>query len=312
MALSSQEVIHNLALGRIGEFGVEDTTASRALKQNKLCIRYFDQARKLTLRAHPWNEAKDRVIIAQDSDDAVFGYDRAYTPATDSLRTWRVNDELGSDTRNKASGVFNWEVEKGKILSNAGEAPQTWATDTKYVDGEFVSEKASAWVTGTAYIADQFVQNSGLVYQVLLDHTSSSIAADVAALKLAAGVQGSTGTFEVLVSHISDTTLADVAAGNIEAVASEARVIYVEYIFDLTTTSLWSTNLTEAIATQLAIKVEPGITGDPEANDRLINEFERLTMPKARSMDGAEGKPKSIFNSQWIRSRSAGTFGGRF
>ena len=311
MALSDQEVIHNLALGRIGEFGVEDTAASRLLKQNQLCIRYFDQARDITLRAHPWNEGKKRVVIAQDSDNAVFGYDRQYTQPIDALRILSVNDELGSDTRNKAAGVFDWEVENAKILSNAGEAPQTWATNTKYVDGEFVSEKASVWVTSTAYLVGQFVQDSGLVYQVLVNHTSDAIAADVTAGNLAAGVQGSTGTFEVLVSHISDTTLADVAAGNIQATASEARVIYVEYIYQLTTTSLWSSNLTEAVATQLAIKVEPGITGDPQANDRLINEFERLTMPKARSMDGAEGKPKPIFNSAWIRSRSSGTFRGR-
>ena len=311
MALSAQEVIHNLALGRIGEFGVEDTTASRALKQNLLCIRYFDQSRDITLRAHPWNEAKKRVVIAQDSDDAVFGYDRQYTPATDSLRTLSVNDVVGSDPRNKAAGVFAWEVENAKILSNAGEAPQTWATNTKYVDGEFVSATAVVWATGTAYIADQFVQDGGLVYQVLVDHTSTTIAADIAAADLQAGVQGSTGTYEVLVSHISDTLLTDVASGNIEATGSEARVIYVEYIYQLTTTSLWSSNLTEAVATQLAIKIEPGVTGDTEANTKLINEFEALTMPKARSMDGAEGKPKPIFNSQWIRARSAGTFGGR-
>ncbi len=311
MALSANEVIHNLALGRIGEFGVEDTTASRALKQNQLCVRYFDQARDITLRAHPWNEAKKRIIIAQDSDDAVFGYDRQYTVPTDCLRVLSVNDVVGADPRNRSAGIYAWEVENAKILANAGEAPQTWATDTKYVNGEFVSATAVVWATGTAYIEDQFVQNGGLVYQVLVDHTSDTIVNDIASLDLAAGVQGSTGTYEVLVSHISDTLLTDVASSDIEAVASESRVIYVEYIYQLTTTSLWSSNLTEAVATQLAIKVESGITGDPEANTKLINEFERLTMPKARSMDGAEGKPKPIFNSQWKRARSSGTFGGR-
>ena len=79
-----------------------------------------------------------------------------------------------------------------------------------------------------------------------------------------------------------------------------------EYIYQLETTSSWSSNLTEAVATQLAIKIEPGIAGNIEVNSKLLNEFERLTMPKARSMDGAEGKPKPIFNSQWIRARSSG------
>ncbi len=311
MALSAAEVVHNLALGRIGEASVEDTTASRALKQNLLCIRYYDQALYITLRAHPWNEAKKRVVIAEDSDAPVFGYDRQYTQPTDSLRVLSVNDITGADTRNRASGIHAWEVENGKILANAGEAPQTWATNTKYVDGEFVSATAVVWATGTAYIEDQFVRDGGLVYMVLDDHTSTTIAADIAALDLQAGVQGSTGTYEVLVSHISDTLLADVASSDIASVGSESRVIYIEYIYQLTTTSSWSSNLTEAVATQLAIKVEPGITGDPEANTKLINEFERLTMPKARSMDGAEGKPKPIFNSQWLRARSSGTMGSR-
>jgi len=304
-------VIHNLSLGRLGEYSVEDTTASRALKQNLLCIRYYEQARDLTLRAHPWNEAKKRVVISQDSDDAIFGYDRQYTEPTDCLRVLSVNDSIGADSRNKASGLYGWEVENGKILSNAGAAPQTWATDTKYVDGEFFSSKAIVWTTATAYIADQFVQSDGLVYLVLVDHTSTTIAADITSADLQAGVEGSTGTYEVLVSHISDTLLTDVASANIEASGSEERVVFVEYIYQLTDTSSWSANLTEAISTQLAIKIEPGITGDPKANAQLINEFEQLTMSKARSTDGAEGKPKPIFSSQWIRARGSGTFGGR-
>ena len=310
MALSQEEVIHNLSLGRIGEFAVEDTSASRALKQNQLCIRYYEQARDITLRAHPWNEAKKRVIIAQDADKPVFGYDRQYTLPTDSLRLLRVNDSLGSDIRNKADGVNAWEVENAKLLSNAGEAPQTWATARRYIDGEFFSDTAVTWATGTAYVEDQFVQDGGLVYQVLVDHTSDTIANDIASSDLAAGVQGSTGTYEVLVTHTSDTILNDIASSDIAAVSSEARVVYIEYIQQLTDTDKWSSNLTEAVAIQLAIKVEPGITNDPAANADLINQFERLTIVKARSVDGAEGTARPIFNSEWIRARSSGTVGG--
>lgn len=312
MALSQEEVLHNLALGRIGEFGVEDSATSRALKQNQLCVRYYEQARDITLRAHPWNEAKKRVIVAQDADKPVFGYDRQYTLPTDSLRVWRVNDSLGSDIRNSADGVNAWEVENAKLLSNAGEAPQTWTTARRYIDGEFFSDTAVTWATGTSYVEDQFVQDGGLVYQVLADHTSDTIANDIASSDLAAGVEGSTGTYEVLVTHTSDTVLNDIASANISAVSSEARVVYIEYIHKLTDTDKWSSNLTEAVAIQLAIKVEPGITNDPAANVDLINQFERLTMTKARSVDGAEGTARPIFSSEWIRSRSSGTFGGRW
>ncbi len=307
MALTDKEVIYNLALGHIGETEVEDTAASRLLKQNLLCVRYYDQARDLALKSHPWNEAKKRVIIAQDADKPVFGYDRQYTMPTDSIRILSVNDSIGADRRNKADGVNAWEVENQKILSNAGQIPQIWATTTKYVDGEFVSDTAVNWATGTAYVADQFVKNSSLVYQVLVNHTSDTIANDITSGNLAAGITGSTGTYEVLVSHISDTILNDIASGNISANASEARIVFVEYIQQLTDTTKFSEDLKNVIAQQLAIKIVTGITNNPKNKIDLINEFERLTMPKARSVDGAEGTPKPIFNSEWIRSRSSGT-----
>ena len=306
MSLTGQEKIHNLALGLVGEFGVEDTKASRILKQNKLCIRYYDSSRDLTLRSHPWNEAKKRIILVQTDDKPVFGYDRRYTEPTDSLRVLSVNDVLGSDQRNQAMGVDAWEVEQSVIYSNSGETPQTWAADRKYVDGEFVSSTARVWVTSTSYVVGEFVQSGGLVYEVLVAHTSDTISNDVTAGNLEAGVQGSTGTYEVLVSHISDTILNDIASSNIEAKASEARIIFVEYIFQLTDTTKFSTNLEEAISVQLASKIITGVTNDTKGKVDLINEFEKLTMPKARSVDGAEGKPKPIFNSSWLRARSSG------
>lgn len=307
MSLTGQEDIHNLALGMIGEEEVEDTADSRALKQNLLCIRFYPSARDLTLRSHPWNEAKERVILVQTTDEPVFGYDRRYTEPTNSLRILSVNDSLGADIRNNAAGIDPWEVEQGEIYSNAGQVPETWSTDKKFVDGDFFSVTARSWVTSTAYIVGEFVRDGGLVYEVLIAHTSDTIAADLTAGNLDTGVQGSTGTYEVLVSHISDTIINDIGSANIEAKAPEARVIFVEYTFQLTTTTLFSANLEEAISVQLAIKIYPGIKGTSDGKEDLINEFERLTMPKARSVDGAQMKPKPIFNSQWIRSRSSGT-----
>ena len=277
-------MIHNLALGHVGSAKVEDTSASRLLKQNLLCIRYYDQARDITLASHPWNEAKKRIIIAQDADEPIFGYDRAYTEPSDALRILSVNDSVGADVRNNAQGVTAWEVENQKILSNAGRTPQIWATNTKYVDGEFVSDTAVNWATSTAYVVSQFVKSSSLVYQVLIAHTSDTIANDVTAGNLAAGITGSTGTYEILVSHISDTILNDIASGNIVAIASEARIIFVEYIFQLTDTSKFSPNLEEAISVQLAIKIITPLVNDPKGKVDLINEFERLIMPKARTV----------------------------
>ncbi len=308
MALSGQEVIHNLALGHVGDTEVADTAPSRALKQNLLCIRYYDQARDLTLRSHPWNEAKKRVIIAQDDDDAIFGYDRRYTLPEDALRVLSVNDSLGADRKNRADGVHDWEVEDGKILANAGEIPQTWTTSTKYIAGEYVSTTAETWATSTAYVIGQYVTDGTTTYEVLVAHTSDTIANDVTSGNLDTGVTGTTGSYSVPTTYTSGATvLADINSSNLTAVGSVARIIFVEYIQQLTDTTKFSTNLKEAIGEQLAIKIITALTNDTKGKVDLINKFERLTMPKARSVDGAEGKPKPIFNSEWIRARTSGT-----
>lgn len=257
MALSGEEQIYNLSLGHVGEYKVEDTPASRLLKQNLLCIRYYDQARDLTLASHPWNEAKKRVIIAQDSDNPIFGYDRQYSTPSDFLRILSVNGSLGADRRLNAEGVDAWEVENEKILANAGEVPPIWKTSTAYIDGQFF--------------------------------TDDSI------------------TYEVLVSHTSDTIVADLASDNIVSAGGDYRIVYIEYIWQLTDTTKFKPNLKEAISVQLAIKIVTGLTNDTKGKVDLINEFERLTMPKARSVDGMQGKPKPIFSSEWLRSRTAGT-----
>lgn len=308
MALTGEETIYNLGLGHTGEYQVlEGQTDS---KQYELCSRYYDQARDLALRSHPWNEAKKRVIIAQDADEPIFGYDRQYTQPTDCLRVLSVNDSLGADRRNRAAGVRDWEPENGKILANAGETPQTWVTNTKYVAGEYVSTTARTWVTSTSYIVGEYVTDGTTAYEVLVAHTSDTIANDVTSGNLQTGVTGTTGSYSVPTTYTSGATvLIDVTASSLTAVGSVARIIFVEYIFQLTDTTKFSSNLKEAIGEQLAIKVITGLTNDTRGKVDLINKFENLTLPKARSVDGAEGKPKPIFNSEWLRSRTSGSRG---
>lgn len=307
MALSGQELIFNLALGYIGEYNVEE--GATTTPQYLLCNRFYDQARDEVLVSHLWNEAMVRVIITQDAADPVFGYDRRYPKPSAALRIVSVDDSLGSDQRNKAQGVKEWEVEGEYILSNAGETPQTWATTTDYIDGEYVSVTPDTWVAATSYIDGQYIKSGTLIYEVLVDHTSSTIAADITSGNLAAGITGSTVSYEVLVTHTSDTVVADITAGNISASGDKIdhRIVYVTYVTQLTDTTKYSPKLKQAIAMKLAIKIITGLTNDTRGKVDLINEFERLTMPKARSVDAMQGKPKPIFSSEWIRSRTAGT-----
>lgn len=298
-----------MALGHVGEFQVEDSAASRALKQNQLCIRYYDQARDLGLIGHPWNEAKKRIILAQNADVPIFGYDRSYANPSDALRILSVNDSLGADQRNQSAGVDAWEVEGDNTLANTGETPQTWATATDYVDGEFVSTTPRMWVTATAFVDGEFVTDGTKVYEVLVDHTSDTIANDITSGNLGAGVTAGAATYEVATTHTSDTVLADVTAGNLTPTGADYRIIFVEYIWQLTDTTKFSAPLKEAIGELLAIKIIVGLTNNTEGRQELIEKFEGVTLPKARSIDAAEGKPKPIFSSEWTRARRTGTRG---
>ncbi len=255
MALTAIEVIYNLGLGYVGEYQVTEGQTND--KQYELCSRYYDTSRIEVIAAHPFNEAKDRVILVQDATDPVFGYDRRYSKPSNTVKILLVNDSLGADIRNNASGIDAWEVEGDYILANAGETPQIWKTATDYIDGEFV--------------------------------TDDSI------------------TYEVLVTHTSDTIVNDVASGNIVSSGGDYRIIFVEYMWDLIDTTKFSPHFKEALAVKLASKVITGLTNDTKGKIDLINQFEQLTMPQARSRDAQEGKPKPIFSSEWIRSRSSGT-----
>lgn len=260
MALTNEEVLWNEALGYVGEYEIEDTSASRLLKQYRLCSRFYASSRDQTLIVHPWNEAMLSIIISQEEKKPVYGYERKFTKPSDSIRIWSVNDSLGADPRLNFSGIFPWDVEGDFIMSNAGQSPPSWATATVYVDGQFV--------------------------------TDSDL------------------TYEVLVSHTSDTIVNDVASGNIISKGGDYKIVYVRYIWQLTDIDKFSPKLREAIAIRLASKVITGLTNDTQGKKDLIAEWETLTMPSARSVDAQQGKPRPIFSSEWLRSRSEGMAGG--
>ena len=101
----------------------------------------------------------------------------------------------------------------------------------------------------------------------------------------------------------------DITSGNISASGDKIdhRIVFVTYVTQLTDTTKWSPKLTQSVAMKLAIKIITPLTNDLKGKVDLINEFERLTMPKARSIDGAQGTPRPIFSSEWLRSRTTGT-----
>jgi hypothetical protein len=116
------------------------------------------------------------------------------------------------------------------------------------------------------------------------------------------------GTWLVVSTYTSGTLITDdITAGNLTSTGVDSNIAFVNYVFQLTDTTKFSPKLKNAIATKLAIKIVIGLKADPKMKIDLINEFERVVMPSARSVDGAQGKPKPTSNSSWIRSRQSGT-----
>lgn len=265
MALSDAETMYNLALGLIGEYKI--TAGDTTSKQAVLCIRFYDDARDEALAAHPWNEAKKKVILYQHTDNPIFGYDRKYAKPSDCLRVLSVDDSLGSDVSRKQQGIEAWEVIGDYIEADAGATPPSWSSDKDYYDGQF------------------FAYNS-LTYEVLTTHTSDTTGANAAA--------------QIAV---------DVAAGNIQSKGGDYKIVYVEYIWQEKDISKWKPKLRHAVALNLASKIIVGLVNDLKGKELLINEYERLVMPRARSVDAAEGKPRPIFSSSWIRARGYGSGG---
>lgn len=307
MGLSDDELMYNLALGLIGENSVTegDTTSKQAV----ICIRYYTDSQNEVLEDHPWNFAKTDIIISEASDRPIFGYDRKYAIPGDSARILTVDNSIGSDVSRKQAGVPAWEPKSGFIHSDAGATPGSWSASKKYYDGQFYAVTPDNWATGTAYIVDQFVKSGTTFYEVLVAHTSDTIANDITSGNLAAGITGSIVTYEVLTTHTSDTVVADITSANVEAKGIDLDIVFVEYIWKQTDMSKWSAKAKAALALKLASKVVIGLTGDAKKKELLINEYEGLVMPQARSADGAEGKPRPIFTSSWLRSRQTGWSG---
>jgi hypothetical protein len=250
MALTEKERIFNIALGHAGDYVI--TEGQTNTKEYLVCDRFYDNARKRTLKAHLWNESTTRVIIPEETYGPIFEFTYKYALPTDHLKILSINQE-GFD-------FLLWEVENGYIVTDDGYTPQTWVTDTKYSAGGYVSL-------------------GSITYLCAVNNTSSSLNSP------------------------------DIDAVTWTATSGDLRVIYVRYIWDNTDPSTWSEDLRNAVGLQLAIMISPNLQNDVKTKNLLIQEFEQITMPKARSVDAQEGKPRRFYNSSWVRSR--GSFKGR-
>lgn len=148
MALTDLEQFYNHALGVLGEYGVTEGRTSE--KQYVRCARFYADARKETLAMHPWNEAKTRTIVLQESTSPLFGYSYKYAVPSDCLRIITVN-----------SIPEGWEVEGGYILTNhIRDALSYDANSEDYVAGQYVSYDSVTYLVDTSFTSSSWATDS--------------------------------------------------------------------------------------------------------------------------------------------------------
>lgn len=181
--------------------------------------------------------------------------------------------------------VLSVDDSLGSDVSRKQAGIEAWEVIGDYIESDSGASPPS-WSSAKKYYDGQFFTSSSVTYEVLVTHTSDATGADEAA--------------QIAV---------DVAAGNIESKGGDYRIVYVEYIWQQTDIDKWPRKARHALALNLASKIVIGVNGDDKRKEMLIEEFNALVMPQARSIDATEGKPRPIFHSEWLRSRGGGSGG---
>ncbi len=96
--------ICNLALDKVGQTPIMSLTDGN--KAAKLCNRNWPLARDKTLRAHPWNFATKRVVLAPESVAPAWGYSSRFPKPADMLRLLEVLDHSTDEYRVEGNAIL--------------------------------------------------------------------------------------------------------------------------------------------------------------------------------------------------------------
>lgn len=88
--MASTTDICNQALSLLGEQTI--TSLADATKRAQLCNTFYPKVRDAVLRAHPWNSAVKRVVLAPLSDSPAWGYMYQFQLPGDCLRVLSLDD----------------------------------------------------------------------------------------------------------------------------------------------------------------------------------------------------------------------------
>jgi len=88
-------------------------------KAEKICAQFYQQVRRATLRAHPWNFAVRRTTITPTGTAPLFGFTHAYDLPPDWLRYLSRHDDLGIRIKlDEIDSFEDYQIEGRQILLN--------------------------------------------------------------------------------------------------------------------------------------------------------------------------------------------------
>jgi len=156
-----------LLLGDLPIASLEEASDRAVLVAN-----LYESMRDSMLRAHPWNCATKRVVLAPDSEIPAFGFSRSFLLPGDWLRTLKVGQDLdGADYR----------MESGRILADATVLPlrYIWRNENESTwDAMLVEAMELAMAARIAYPITQSTSQQELRERKLSDFMKRCRATD--------------------------------------------------------------------------------------------------------------------------------------
>ena len=128
----------NLSLNLLGAQEVDAGSPSE--RNYLLCEDLYPEARNEILACHPWNFAIKRALAIQTTDP-IFGPDNAFTKPSDCLRVLTVAQD--------PAAIFR--AEGDSIITDEGETPAGWGTDTDFLVGHVVTNNDVTYTCTAAH-----------------------------------------------------------------------------------------------------------------------------------------------------------------
>lgn len=134
--------ICNLALSYLAESFVSNIeTPPEGDDTAALCKLHYPKVRRAVLRAHPWNFAIDRIILAKDSVAPLFGFTAKYAIPADFIRYLSKHDELGNVLLSFPIEGTDYQFEKGFLLTGVN----TSGDDALRIRYIYDNEDVTSW-----------------------------------------------------------------------------------------------------------------------------------------------------------------------